>query len=97
MVGGLSGEWEPRARIRADQGRRRVSERLAEEGGVCDSTVRGRPRGCGGRRAGTRRGRRGRVGDAMHHALVCSKRSSSSSSGRQASKAGCLSVDEIMW
>lgn len=41
VVRGLSGGWEPRARIRADQGRRRVGERLAEEGGVCDSTVRG--------------------------------------------------------
>lgn len=48
----------------------------------------------------------GRCRLGMHHALVCSKRSSGSSSssassssrqaGRQADKAGCLSVDGLL-
>ena len=69
-----------------------VSESVCLEGAVAD----GRARGEGG--AG------GRAGAAMimHHALVCSKRSSGSSScsrqagSRQAGKEGCLSVDEIL-
>ena len=103
---------------RADQGRSGQAGRevggerwevrgwLGVVGGVCDGK-RGRvPGGCGGRRTGTRRGRSRRAGAAMHHALVCSKRSSGGSScssrraGGQAAdrrgEAGCLSVDEIL-
>lgn len=71
---------------------RQSVESVCLEGAVAD----GRARGEGG--AG------GRAGAAMimHHALVCSKRSSGSSScsrqagSRQAGKEGCLSVDEIL-
>ena len=58
-------------------------------GGVCDTAV--MPGGRGGRRAGTRRGRRRTTGTAMHHALVCSKRSRQAA-GRQARQAALAGV-----